>query len=116
MSRGVHIFYKLIGGDNEVIKYSYSGGDSRDKDEFLKAYDGILVIRKDSLEKEMNDRVYGIDYYQEKGCAATEKSHNMQVNNERGGKVDLFALKVASKVFRIYRETGKIEEENSIEY
>nr|WP_278679197.1 hypothetical protein [Clostridium paraputrificum] len=116
MSMGVHIFYKLIDQNNDEIRYAYSGGWFSDKEELVKAYDGILVINKNSLCKDIDDREYGVDFYQEKGCSATEDSNNVQIKNDDGTTVDLFALKVITKVFRIYKETGKIEERNLVVY
>ncbi|MEG2743120.1 MAG: hypothetical protein RR891_01535 [Clostridium sp.] len=116
MSMGVHIFYKLIDQNDNSIRYAYSGGWFSDPDDLVKAYDGILVISKESLPRDVNFCMYGKDSYQEKGCSATDYSNNVQIKNEDGTIVDLFALKVITKVFRIYKETGLIEEKNSIVY
>lgn len=116
MTMGVHIFYKLISQNNDEVKYAYSGGWFSDREELVKAYDGIVVIKRSALSKESDDIKYGIDFYQEKGCSATDDSNNVQIKNEDGTTVDLFAIKVMSKVCRRYKETGIIEEKNSIVY
>jgi len=109
MSRGVHIFYKLLDQNDNKIRYAYSGGDFSDKEELVKAYDGIVVMKRKSLEiKEIDEIEYGVDYYQEKRCAATEESHNIQINSEDGTIVDRFALKVVFKVFWTYKEKDAI--------
>lgn len=116
MTMGVHIFYKLINRENDEIRYAYSGGWFSDSEGLVKAYDGIVEIKRSSLSKEIDDVKYGIDFYQEKGCSATDESNNVQIKNEYGTTVDLFAIKVMSKVCRRYKETGSVEEKNSIVY
>lgn len=116
MTKGVHIFYKLINQDNDKIRYAYSGGWFSDREELVKAYDGIVAIKRSALSKETDDIKYGIDFYQEKGCSTTDHSNNVQIKNEDGTTVDLFAIKVMSKVCRIYKKTGDIKEKDSIVY
>ncbi len=116
MTMGVHIFYKLINQDDDKIRYAYSGGWFSDSEDLVKAYDGIVAIKRSSLSKEIDDIKYRIDFYQEKGCSVTDDSNNVQVKNEDGTIVDLFAIKVMYKVFRRYKEIGSVEEKNSIVY
>lgn len=116
MSRGVHIFYKLIEEKEGYLRYAYSGGDFSDKEELVRAYDGIVVIKKQSLDIGIDKCKYGIDYYQERSCAATKESHNLQVDNGDGTSVDRFALKVIFKVFLTYEKTSTIKENDAIVY
>lgn len=116
MSMGVHIFYKLIYKNNNIIRYGYSGGWFSDKTDLVRAYDGMVVINKATLYKEIKSCVYGKDFYQEKGCSATDDSNNVQIEIEDGTTVDLFAIKVVTKVLRVYKETEVIEEKKSIVY
>ena len=116
MSRGVHIFYKLIEEKEGYLRYAYLGGDFSDDKSLVFAYDGIVAIKMDSVGKDIGDREYGIDCYQEKGCVAKENSHNNQIKDDDGTTVDLFALKVIPKIFRRYKETSEFEERGSIVY
>ena len=47
----INIFYKLINQNSNEIRYAYSGGLFSDSEELVRAYDGVVVIKRSSLSK-----------------------------------------------------------------
>ncbi|HEY9059941.1 MAG TPA: hypothetical protein VIO64_05460 [Pseudobacteroides sp.] len=116
MSRGISIYYKLIKEDDLCVLYGYSGVDVNkeyDKDLLLK-YDGVIEISKETLiKRDFLDAVNsnGIKVLNE---CFYEWHHSRVISGEE--TMGFFAMRVIYKIFKEFKEQGRIPDRGAVVY
>ena len=116
MSKGISIYYKLIGSDNDKLTYGYSGADTNkeyDKESLLK-YDGMIEISVSALKnKNINVAFADNDIKVLRECKY--EWHQPRIINGEA-TVGLFAMKVAYTIFSEFNKNFKIVAKDAIIY
>lgn len=116
MSKGISIYYKLISQDLDKLIYGYSGANiNKEYDKkYLLSFDGRIEISISALKnKSASDSFGDGDIKVLQDCKY--ECHEPRLTNG-DETIGFFAFKVASKIFREFKDELKISQKGGIVY